>query len=118
MLGPERELKLALGPAADPAAAPTASMAAMEAAYPVPDHARGLVPENVPTGEETENSTTQPVTADGRPFHGTYVVDPWEPVQVIDPETGLPVEERRWNRPQFLTVGDYLKNLFPRQNYP
>ncbi|TVQ41151.1 MAG: PBP1A family penicillin-binding protein [Spirochaetaceae bacterium] len=34
-------------------------------------------------------------TADGNRFSGTYLADPWEPVQQIDPDTGLPVDSER-----------------------
>ena len=47
-------------------------------------------------GDETaapdRDSLPQLVNLAGEPFSGTYVVGPWEPIQQIDPDTGLPID--------------------------
>lgn len=46
----------------------------------------------------------QLVNLDGESFSGTYVVGPWEPIQQIDPATGLPIDAEE---PVFRRLPEY-----------
>ncbi len=55
------------------------------------------------------------VTKDGKTFHGTYVVGPLQPVQLIDSEIGLPVDSER---PVFETARDRLSRTLGHLTAP